>query len=147
MAAGPVPKAAVPPSRWPAFAAVAAALAMVLWAYGPAFHGGQAPIRRSNLAVCTARASADPLNELGVGVRPAVAILMFSYWLNARISGADPYSYHVFNVGIHCTTSALVFAIVRRFLEWSGVEAQRRDLLAAFAGLLFLLHPVQIRKR
>jgi len=111
---------------------------MVLWAYGPAFHG---PFLFDDTTLPFALPGfGDPLIDWIRGDRP---VLMFTYWLNARISGGDPYSYHVFNVAIHCVTSALVFAIVRRFLEWSGVEAQRRDLLAAFAGLLFLLHPTQ----
>src|ERR1700723_1379134 len=134
----PAPKAAIPPLRWPVFAALAAALVVVLWAYGPAFQG---PFLFDDQTLPFALPGfADPLINWIRSDRP---VLMFTYWLNARISGADPYSYHVFNVGIHCTTSALVFAIVRRFLEWSGVEAQRRELLAAFSGLLFLLHPTQ----
>jgi tetratricopeptide (TPR) repeat protein len=131
-------KAAAPPSRWPVFAALAAALLVVLWAYGPSLHG---PFLFDDQTLPFALPGfADPLIDWIRSDRP---VLMFTYWLNARISGADPYSYHVFHVGIHCTTSALVFAIVRRFLEWSGVEAQRRELLAAFSGLLFLLHPAQ----
>jgi protein O-mannosyl-transferase len=134
----PASKAPIPPSRWPVFAAIAAALAVVLWAYGPAFHG---PFLFDDTTLPFALpAFADPLISWIRSDRP---VLMFTYWLNARISGSDPYSYHVFNVAIHCVTSALVFAIVRRFLEWSGVEAQRRELLAAFSGLLFLLHPAQ----
>ena len=134
----PVSKAATPPSRWPVIAALAAALAVVLWAYGPALNG---PFLFDDATLPFALPGfADPLIEWIRSDRP---VLMFTYWLNARISGSDPYSYHVFNVAIHCVTSALVFAIVRRFLEWSGVEAQRRLLLAAFSGLLFLLHPAQ----
>jgi tetratricopeptide (TPR) repeat protein len=134
----PVSKAAIPPSRWPVIAALAAALAVVLWAYGPALHG---PFLFDDQALPFALPGfAEPLIDWIRSDRP---VLMFTYWLNARISGSDPYSYHVFNVAIHCVTSALVFAIVRRFLEWSGVEAQRRLPLAAFSGLLFLLHPAQ----
>jgi tetratricopeptide (TPR) repeat protein len=33
--------------------------------------------------------------------------------------------------------------MVRRLLEWSGAQASLRNLLAGFAALLFLLHPVQ----
>jgi tetratricopeptide (TPR) repeat protein len=134
----PAPKAPVPPSRWPVFAALAAALVVVLWAYGPAFHG---PFLFDDQSLPFALPGfGDPLINWIRSDRP---VLMFSYWLNARMSGADPFSYHIFNVAIHCVTSLLVFAIVRRFLEWSGVETQRRELLAAFSGLLFLLHPAQ----
>jgi tetratricopeptide (TPR) repeat protein len=36
-----------------------------------------------------------------------------------------------------------MFPMVRRMLEWSGARAPLRNLLAGFAALLFLLHPVQ----
>src|SRR5580698_10312028 len=134
----PRPKTPVPPSRWPVFAALAAALVVVLWAYGPAFHG---PFLFDDQTLPFALPGfADPLINWIRSDRP---VLMFTYWLNARISGSDPYSYHVFNFAIHCITSAIVFLIVRRLLEWSGVEDQKRNLLAAFSGALFLLHPVQ----
>jgi tetratricopeptide (TPR) repeat protein len=134
----PASKAPAPPSRWPVFAALAAALVVVLWAYGPAFQG---PFLFDDQTLPFALPGfGDPLINWIRSDRP---VLMFTYWLNARISGSDPYSYHVFNVAIHCIASVLVFMIVRRFLEWSGVLAQQRELLAAFSGLLFLLHPAQ----
>src|SRR5580658_3680855 len=133
----PVPQTAAP-SRWPIVAAVAAALIAVWWAYAPAFSG---PFLFDDQTLPFALpAFADPLIIWIKSDRP---VLMFTYWMNARISGSDPYSYHVFNVVIHCITGAIVFLIVRRLLEWSGVETQKRDLLAAFSGALFLLHPVQ----
>lgn len=70
-------------------------------------------------------------------------MLMFTYWINARLSGDDTYSYHVVNVLLHCVTSGLVFLIVRRLLDWSGGEQSRRTLLAGFAAAVFLLHPLQ----
>src|ERR1700723_3008707 len=134
----PAPKAAIPPLRWPFFAAIAAALVVVLWAYGPAFQG---PFLFDDQTLPFALPGfADPLINWIRSDRP---VLMFTYWMNAQISGSDPYSYHVFNVAIHCITSVIVFLIVRRLLEWTGVEAQKRTLLAAFSGTLFLLHPVQ----
>jgi tetratricopeptide (TPR) repeat protein len=74
------------------------------------------------------------------GVRP---VLMASYWMNTRLSGDDPFSYHVVSLTIHLAAAGLVFLIVRRLLEWSQAPAARRTLLAAFAGGLFLLHPMQ----
>jgi tetratricopeptide (TPR) repeat protein len=128
------------PSKWPAIAAVAAALVAVWWAYAPAFSGpflfddNTLPFAKS------AAAMADPLIVWITSDRP---VLMFTYWVNAQLSGGDTYSYHVLNAIFHCITGGIVFFIVRRFLEWSGVEAQQRNLLAAFCALLFLLHPVQ----
>lgn len=78
------------------------------------------------------------------GVRPA---LMFSYWANFRLSGLDPFSYHVVNLAFHLANSALVYLIVLRLLRWSrtgeaGGEA-KQQMLALFAGAVFLLHPLQ----
>ena len=68
---------------------------------------------------------------------------MFTYWVNAQISGDNPYSYHVVNVLLHCATSGLVFLIVRRLCGCQEIGEPRRTLLAAFAAALFLLHPAQ----
>jgi tetratricopeptide (TPR) repeat protein len=70
-------------------------------------------------------------------------VLMASYWINTQISGDSTYSFHILNVVIHCLATIAIFFIVRRLLESSGAEAGRRDGLAAFTALLFLLHPVQ----
>jgi tetratricopeptide (TPR) repeat protein len=68
---------------------------------------------------------------------------MFTYWVNATLSGSDTFSYHALNVVFHCCTAVLVFLIVRKLAEWAGVMYARRDLLAAFAAAIFLLHPIQ----
>jgi protein O-mannosyl-transferase len=129
---------AAAPSRWPAIAAAIAALAAVLWAYAPAFSG---PFLFDDTTLPFALPDfSAPLMAWIKSDRP---VLMFTYWINVRISGSDSYSYHIFNVAIHCITGAIVFLIVRKFLEWSGVETGKRNLLAAFSGALFLLHPVQ----
>jgi tetratricopeptide (TPR) repeat protein len=81
-----------------------------------------------------------PLSAWLHGVRP---VLMFTYWVNAALSGSDTFSYNAVNVMFHCCTTALVFLIVRRLVEWAGVMDSRRDLLAGFAAAIFLLHPIQ----
>jgi tetratricopeptide (TPR) repeat protein len=74
------------------------------------------------------------------GVRP---FLMLSFWLNYKLSGTEPYTYHLLNLLFHAINTLLVFAIVRRLLEWSGSEGRLRDGIAAFSATLFLLHPAQ----
>lgn len=83
-----------------------------------------------------------PLRAVVSGVRP---LLMFSFWLNYRLSELEPYTYHLFNVLFHTTSAVLVFWIARKILMWAGeTDARgRRELLAAFACAVFLLHPVQ----
>jgi len=132
------PKAAVPRRGWLTSLAAGAAVVLAFWAYGPVLHG---PFLFDDtvLPFSLSAASASLLDWIR-GVRP---VLMASYWLNTRLSGDDPYSYHVLNVAVHLAAAALVFLIVRRLLEWSHSLPARRTLLAGFAAGLFLLHPVQ----
>ncbi len=138
-----VPAAAPAPPRtgtpaWLYAAAAAAGLLLVFWAYAPALHG---PFMFDDTVLPFALPGfAQPLYYWIKGVRP---VLMFTYWVNARLSGDDPFSYHVVNVIIHFITSGLVFLMVRRLVDWAQLAPARRNLLAAFAAAVFLLHPVQ----
>ncbi|MCL4401576.1 MAG: hypothetical protein M1436_02780, partial [Acidobacteria bacterium] len=126
--------------RWWHWAlALAGALIAVLEAYGPALRGPF--VFDDQYLPFTDPALADqPLHNWFVGVRP---LLMFSFWANFRISQLHPLSYHLFNVLFHFITAVLVFLIGRRLLGWAGTKDATREILAAFAGGLFLLHPVQ----
>jgi tetratricopeptide (TPR) repeat protein len=115
-----------------------AALIAVCWDYSPAL---RAPFLFDDTVMMFARPHPSPL--LSEWLRDFRPLLMFSYWLNFTASGADSFSYHAINILLHCGVAALVFAIVRRLLEWSGAMQSRRDLLAGFAAAVFLLHPVQ----
>jgi tetratricopeptide (TPR) repeat protein len=75
-----------------------------------------------------------------LGVRP---LLMLTYWLNYQNSGLEPSAYHAVGIALHCFNAALIWFIVRRFLAVVGEIGFRREILAAFAGGLFLLHPAQ----
>lgn len=75
-----------------------------------------------------------------LGVRP---LLMISYWLNYQLSGQETFTYHAANVLLHITNAILVFFIVRKILDFAGVDSSRWNVLAGFAGAIFLLHPVQ----
>jgi protein O-mannosyl-transferase len=126
------------PPRWPLFAAIAGALIAVLWAYGPSMHG---PFLFDDTTLQFALPGfAEPLRAWVVQLRP---LLMFSYWVNVQISGSDTFSYHVVNVLIHLAAAILIYFIVRRLVEWGGVEPGLRTPLAGFCALLFLLHPVE----
>lgn len=115
------------------------ALIAVFWAYGPALHGPF--VFDDTLQQFALPAASAPLAAWIGPVRP---VLMFTYWVNTQIAFEDPYSFHVFNVLFHCITAALILLIVRRLLTGAtGLTGQTRELLAAFAGLLFLLHPAQ----
>ena len=57
-----------------------------------------------------------------------------SYLLNHMVSGLDPWSYHLVNVGLHGAVSVLVFRVG---LRW-GLSA----LAAGLGALLFAVHPI-----
>uniref|UniRef100_Q027T4 TPR repeat-containing protein n=1 Tax=Solibacter usitatus (strain Ellin6076) TaxID=234267 RepID=Q027T4_SOLUE len=73
------------------------------------------------------------------GVRP---FLMFSYWLNYRISGSDPYSYHVFNLLIHAVNTGLVFVVLLRLLGLAEWDSAKRHSAAVLGATVFLIHPL-----
>jgi protein O-mannosyl-transferase len=127
-----------PPARWPYLLGVALTLALAFEVYGPSL-SGPFLFDDEHLSFNGPNFPVDSLRAWMAGVRP---LLMFSYWVNYQISGFHTLSYHVFNVVFHAANSVLVFFIARKILEFAAVERARQNLLAAFAGALFLLHPV-----
>jgi len=119
-----------------AFAATAVA---ALIAYGPALRG-QFVFDDLDLSVTAQDFINMPLRGWLSGVRP---LLMLSYWLNFKLYGTDPLSYHLFNVFCHIVTTALVFLTVRKLVSLAGESGLMREALSGFAAGLFLLHPIQ----
>jgi len=74
------------------------------------------------------------------GVRPA---LMFSYWLNYRFFGPDPFSYHFANLIIHFLNSGLVFLVIGRLLMKAGWSGSRMLAASVLGALVFAIHPLQ----
>ena len=75
------------------------------------------------------------------GVRP---MLMLSFWLNYHFSGnQDTFSYHFVNVILHLLCGLLAYLAFRKVLSWASPDRVKNEILAAFAGGLFLLHPLQ----
>src|ERR1017187_8340462 len=107
----------LPTHRWIWYGTGLAALAVLFWVYGPDMHTGFLfDDSKQQFALPTA---SQPLAAWIGRVRPA---LMFSYWVNSRISLEDTFSYHLFNILIHALTGVFVFLVIRRLLEWAGVE-------------------------
>jgi tetratricopeptide (TPR) repeat protein len=125
---------------WPAAAALGA-LFLAFEIYDPALHGAFVLDDR-NLPFLTPGYERLPLLVWLGGSRP---MLDFTFWLNFQASGIDPYSYHIVNVLLHFLTAVVVTLIAARLLEWAGVEKDgvARPALGAFAGALFLVHPLQ----
>ncbi len=126
-----------PRGRWLAAALVAAAAAYA--AYGPALDG---PFVFDDLSQPFLRpdSGSQVLSYWLRGVRP---VLSLTFWLNLRLSGVQPYSYHLLNLLLHLGASVLAFLVARKLLDRVGESGWRREVLAVFAGGLFLLHPVQ----
>ncbi|MFA7000929.1 MAG: hypothetical protein WC352_02145, partial [Candidatus Omnitrophota bacterium] len=85
---------------------------------------------------------------------PSRIVSYLTYAFNYRIGGLQVFSYHALNWIIHVLSSLCVFGIVRMFFRTEGgreaarsdpgLESPRApDLLALFAAVIFLTHPVQ----
>lgn len=84
---------------------------------------------------------AMPLRNWIGEVRP---LLMFTYWLNFKQSGNEvTFGYHLVNLVLHFLNGALIYLAIRKALEWVHTDKSIREILAAFAAGLFLLHPIQ----
>src|SRR3954466_13506629 len=129
-------KAGLPWWVWPL--SFLALLILGFEAYGPALNG-EVLFDDHYLPFLMPELQSAPLRAW-LGVRP---LLMLTYWLNYQNSGLDPSAYHAVGIVLHCFNAALIWFIVRRFLSMVGEEGFRREVLAAFAGGLFLLHPAQ----
>ena len=132
-------RAEAPASRpWRWYGAALATLAVLCLVYGPAMH--TAFLFDDTTQQFATGSVTRPLSAWIGPVRPA---LMFSYWLNSRISMQDTSSYHLFNILIHELAGIFVFLVIRRLLEFAGAPESSRTPFAAFGALLFLLHPLQ----
>ncbi|MBX9602879.1 MAG: hypothetical protein K2X35_17880 [Bryobacteraceae bacterium] len=129
--------------KWGLYAAgLALLLFFLLELYGPALHG---PFLFDDRAFAFFRPDFGPDQPFlawlrAGGTRP---MLLASFWLNFQISGTETYSYHAFNVLLHFLNGLLIALAAWKVLELAGEVNSRRTLLSGFAGLLFLVHPVQ----
>lgn len=109
-----------------------------LFAYAPALRGPfvfddrYLPFNDPNLQ---SRPVQDWLNSN----RP---LLMFTFWVNYRISELSPFSYHLLNVLLHLLTAVLVYRLVRHFVERVGTPQTNAQAIALFAAGVFALHPL-----
>lgn len=133
-----MPPTAKPFVWWP-WAAAAAALFLALEAYGPALNGDFV-LDDLYLPFDLPRAAEFTFYGWVKGLRP---LLMFSYWVNFQMQGAEPYVYHLTNVVLHVIAAGVVTLVAWRLLELAAVAGRARSALSVFAGGLFLLHPLQ----
>jgi tetratricopeptide (TPR) repeat protein len=127
--------------RWWVWVTVLAGLLVVFEAYGPALNGGF--VLDDRFLPYYAPVISNQISGWVGTNRP---LLMLSFWLDHLRSGSgEPVLsvFHSTNILIHFLTSVFVALIAAKLLEWAGVAARMRTVLAIFAGALFLLHPVQ----
>lgn len=94
-----------------------------------------------NVIVDTARVHTLPgwwQASLSGGLRP---LLNLTYTLNWLAGGGTPLIFHAFNLLIHLVATACVFGLARSFLRRTA-PADDNDLVAAWAALLFAVHPL-----
>ena len=138
-AAAPAPAPAHTLKAWHAGLGLALALGAAMLVYAPALNG---PFVFDDiyLPFFSPRFAEAPLPVAIHGTRP---FLLFSFWINSKLAGAEPFLYHWFNVLFHVLNAFLVFLIARRLFAWSGCQGWSKEWPATFAGALFLLHPAQ----
>lgn len=78
---------------------------------------------------------------------PTRCFLFWTLSINYHFSGTNPLSYHLVNAAIHIFSAFLVYLIFFRLWRKKIVFSESYDLrvnrMALFAGLIFVLHPLQ----
>ncbi|MBS1855768.1 MAG: tetratricopeptide repeat protein [Acidobacteria bacterium] len=137
--AAPAPARAGAPGSLALYLAAAAALIAFGWAYSPVMH---TPFLFDDTKQIFALTSGS--ESLWSWVRsPVRPLLMATYWFNNQMSHDDTYTYHAINLLIQALSAGMVWLVLRRLAEWSGMEERTRNVLAMFGAALFLLHPAQ----
>ncbi len=75
-----------------------------------------------------------------------IPLTWMSFGLNYALDGVNPRGYHLLNLLLHAASATVFFFIVRRLLRAAGSAAAEPDLSvgAAFAALLFAVHPLRV---
>ncbi len=83
----------------------------------------------------------------GRAFNPRRVVGYFTFALNYRWGGLDPFGYHLFNIAIHILSAWVLYFLLRVTLQTpffgTGKMQRRLELLPLFAALLFVVHPVQ----
>jgi hypothetical protein len=74
------------------------------------------------------------------GTRP---VLNLSYAVTYRVSGPDPWGYHLGNIVLHAANALLLYFWLRLTLEAMHARTREAHWMAWGAALLFAVHPLQ----
>jgi hypothetical protein len=128
-------------ARWPPEAYAIALLLATVLAYLPAFSADfirwddQYYVEDSHL-LPDPDALSKIWNPWGHDTQQYYPLVFSTYWLEYRLWGIDPHSYHVVNVGLHAINALLVLSV--------GLELGVSTALAATTAAIFALHPAQV---
>ena len=85
----------------------------------------------------------------GYSENPGRYIGYLTFALNYKLGGLDVTGYHIFNLMVHIANAMLIYAFLILTLRTSCMKDSRlvhfSDLIAIFAAILFVVHPVQIQ--
>lgn len=115
---------------------LAALVLVVLFAYQPAWHGGELWDDDGHITQPELR-SADGLRRIWFEIgatQQYYPIVHSAFWLFHHLWGQDTLGYHLVNIVLHALSAFLVVVLLRR-LAVPG---------AVLAGVLFALHPVHV---
>jgi len=78
---------------------------------------------------------------------PTRFLTFFTFALNYRLGELEVFTYHLFNLIIHLGAAVLAYWFILLLFATPALEnnklAPRRHLIALFAGLIFVSHPIQ----
>jgi len=78
---------------------------------------------------------------------PCRFITFLSIAINHHFSKFNVFGYHVFNLGLHVVSAILIWWLTILTLSTPGMKknkiSEHADLIALFAGLIFVSHPLQ----
>ncbi|GMR05139.1 MAG: hypothetical protein BMS9Abin23_1080 [Thermodesulfobacteriota bacterium] len=95
--------------------------------------------------IITKNLSLRDLSNLPVILKGARGLTMATFALNYAAGGFDTTGYHLVNISIHAVNSVLAYLLILNILKLTGAAPGRSRKIAAFAALIFALHPVQIQ--
>ncbi|MBP9854058.1 MAG: tetratricopeptide repeat protein [Candidatus Omnitrophica bacterium] len=81
------------------------------------------------------------------GQHPTRILPYITFALNYRISGLNPFGYHVVNILIHLINALLVFQLIRLIFQTPVIRKLYKEeagiIIAAVCALFFISHPIQ----
>ena len=127
-------------------AALAALLALTAVIYAPNLHGELQFDDHRTVESDPAIRDLNALTRGGplLGILAGRLLTQLTFALDYRVSGTDPFAFHLTDLGIHLGVTLLVFFFTRKMLALAGgASGAAADAAALAVSALFALHPIQ----